>query len=191
MVVIHEVKSSLRRNATISQQAFVGMITNAIEVYKKETFGILLGKKHKKHYYVADTIAYQTAKRGYETVNITSNRVNRINLVLKHLTDQQVIGDFHSHPEGPEKLSPTDVADLFSGAPSLTCLVSVYKSKKCQPWKCNADYSLSGTIGTKYFVKVIAYEIRHKENSLERIKIICPYIRKLNSSELYKRPLCK
>ena len=187
---IHKKGEKPKRNATIAQQAFIGMITNAIEVYKKECFGLLLGKKHKKHYHVTDTIAFQTAKRDYEWVNIKANRINRMNFALSHLSDEQVIGDFHSHPEGPDKLSPTDKSDLFKHLTTLTCLVSIYKTKKCEKWKFCDDKSVCGTIGSKYFVRIIAYEIDQKKKELSRIKVVCPYIRKINKLRLYKTPVC-
>ena len=189
MIVIRETLSDERRNATLSRQAFIDMVTNAVEVYKKESFGILLGVRHKKHYFVSDVIAYQTATNDYETVDVTSFRVNRINFALSHLTNQQVIGDYHSHPQGPDKLSATDVADLFKGTPSLTCLVSIYKSRRCEPWKRNPDHSISGGIGGKFFVRISAFEVEHKKNQLRRLKIVCPYMKRINKLKLYKKKL--
>ena len=121
MAKTHKKGTKAKRNATIAEQAFIGMVTNAIEVYKKETFGLLIGKKHKKHYHITDTIAFQTAKRDYEWVNIKGHRIKRINHALSHLTENQVIGDFHSHPEGPHKLSGADKEDLLEHMPTLTC----------------------------------------------------------------------
>jgi len=186
----HEKGKVPKRNATISKNAFIGMIANAIEVYKKECFGILIGTKHKKHYHVTDTIAFQTAKRDYEWVNIKAHRINRINFALSHLSDEQVIGDFHSHPEGPEKLSGADIEDLLKHITTLTCLVSIYKTKKCEKWVYCDDKSVCGSIGSKFFVRIIAYEIDHKKKSIDRIKIVCPYIKIINKLKLYKTPVC-
>ena len=113
-----------------------------------------------------------------------------MNYALSHLSDEQVIGDFHSHPEGPDKLSPTDKSDLFKHLTTLTCLVSIYKTKKCEKWKFCDDKSVCGTIGSKYFVRIIAYEVDQKKKELSRIKVVCPYIRKINKLRLYKTPIC-
>jgi len=174
------------RNMTLSNDAFAGIISKAIEVYKKETFGLLLGRKHKKHYHVTGTYAFQTAERGYEFVNIKANRINRINYALGHLSNKTVVGDFHSHPEGPEKLSPTDREDLLRRPTTLTCLVNIYKTKKCEKWKFCEDKSICGTIGSKYLIRIIAYEVNHKTRSIDRIKIVCPYVRKINKLGFYK-----
>ena len=182
----HKIGKGPHRNMTISSDGFAGLIAKAIEVYKKETFGLLLGRKHKKHYHVTGTYAFQTAERGYEYVNIKANRINRINYALGHVSDRMVIGDFHSHPEGPEKLSPTDRKDLLSRPTTLTCLVNIYKARKCEKWKFCEDKSICGTIGSKYFFRIIAYEINHRAKSIDRIKIVCPHLKKINQLGLYK-----
>lgn len=189
-MIVRETLSHGASNATLSRQAFIDMITNAVEVYKKESFGILIGVRHKKHYFVSDVIAYQMATNEYETVDVTTFRVNRINFALSHLTNQKVIGDFHSHPEGPDRLSATDVADLFKGTPTLTCLVSIYKSRKCEQWKRNPDNSISGSIGGKFFIRIAAFEVVHKKSQLRRLKIVCPYLKRINKLKLHKKALC-
>jgi|SRR3989344_3382146 len=190
-MVIREQNASSRR-IYLSKQAFVDLVVSAIEVYKKEAFGLLVGRHEKNRSFVTDIIPYQSAQRSYEWVNMTSQRINRINFAMKHLTHEQVIGDFHSHPQGPDKLSATDVSDLFHGKTVLTLLMSLYKKKSCEKWtNGDDDLALSGSIGGRYFVRMIPYEVDHKRGILRRIKISCPYVRQLNRAKLYLAPLCK
>ncbi len=118
-------------------------------------------------------------------------RVNRINYVLSHLTDFRVIGDFHSHPDYPSKLSPTDKADIKSGGMALSVLVVVRKAKrKAHRWEAK-DKTLRGFVGNRFHVEVIAFEHDRKKDRFFRIKIVCPYLRKLNRLEDMQKPMAK
>ncbi|HLD33327.1 MAG TPA: Mov34/MPN/PAD-1 family protein [Candidatus Nanoarchaeia archaeon] len=190
--IIREQLGGSHRKVFLSRQAFVDLLVSAIEVYKKEAFGLLIGRKENKRYFISDIVPYQSAKRSYDWVNMTSQRINRINFALKHLTNQQVIGDYHSHPQGPDKLSATDVGDLFKGKTSLTILLCVYKKKSCVRWtNGDDDYALYGSVGGNYFVRMLPYEIDRKTGIIRRIKIVCPYIRRVNKQRLYSAPMCK
>ena len=188
-VIIREVEGG-KRSAFLSRQAFIDLVVSALEVYKKESFGLLIGRVGGSRYFVSDIIPYQSAQRSYEWVNMSSQRINRINFALGHLTKHEVIGDYHSHPQGPDKLSATDVSDLFKGVRGLTCLVSVYKKKSREPWR-HSDYSIMGSIGGRFFVRLMAYEVDRKGHIIHRINVVCPYMKRVNKAKLYMMPLCK
>ena len=114
-----------RRNLTLAERVLIDIVTSSIEVYKKETYGLLLGQKHKKHYMVYDVINFQTAKRGYESVNVSTLRINRVNFVLANLTSLRAIGDFHTHPDFPSRLSNPDKIDVKKSGLGLTVLVII------------------------------------------------------------------
>lgn len=173
---------NFKRNLTLGERAFISMVTSCVEVYKKESFGVLLGKMHKKHYMVIDTINYQSAKRGYVEVTVSDAKVKRMNYVLGCIADFRVIGDFHSHPDGPDHLSETDYEELAEGGTPLTVLVVVKKSSKIKDWVVNKDMSISGSVGKRFFVKLMAYEFDGRE--IYPIKIVCPYIKKLNKEKM-------
>ena len=179
------------RHVKLSQQAFIGMITSSIEVYKKECFGLIIGSKHKTYYYAYDALPYQSADRDYESVTLAANRCNKMNHALQYLTTHQVIGDYHSHPEGPDRLSSTDAIDIKEIGGELTMLISVRKTTKFQKWQWNDDLSISGTIGKKYKIKIKAFEYAPKHKVIAPIKIVCPYVKKLNKLKLYQRALRK
>ena len=168
----------VNRNLTLSEDAFISLVTSCVEVYKKESFGLLLGIMHRKHYMVIDTINYQSAKRGYVEVSVTANKVKRMNYVLKRVTDLRVIGDFHSHPDGPEYLSETDYDEIAKSGTPLSVLVVVKKTRKHGKWEVHKDLSVSGTIGNRFFVKILAFEFDGRE--IYPIKIVCPYVKELN-----------
>ncbi|HLC19397.1 MAG TPA: Mov34/MPN/PAD-1 family protein [Candidatus Nanoarchaeia archaeon] len=183
-MIIREVEGG-KRIAFVSRQAFIDLVISALEVYKKEAFGLLIGRTEGSQYFISDIIPYQSAQRSYEWVNMSSQRINRINFALGHLTNHEVIGDYHSHPQGPDKLSATDVSDLFKGARRLTCLLSVYKKKSCEPWR-HEDYSIMGSIGGRYFVRLMAYEVDRKRGIIHRINVVCPYMKRVNKAKLFK-----
>ena len=179
------------RNATITEQAFVGMIVSAIEVYKKESYGALIGEKHKKHYLVTDSYTYQSATRDYSSVSILRTRQNRVSRALSLFDNSCAIGDFHSHPAGPHYLSKWDKKDLLKVCQGLTILVSLFESRKHRKWEFNTDLSISGSIGKKYFVKISAFEVIRETKKIHPIKIVCPYSRKLNQVILHRKFVCK
>tara|TARA_Y100000310_G_scaffold345665_1_gene467970 strand:+ start:26387 stop:26929 length:543 start_codon:yes stop_codon:yes gene_type:complete len=175
------------RNVTISERAFVDIIASCIEVYKKETYGFLIGEKHKKHYMIYDAISFQSAKRGYESVNVSTFRINRMNYVFSHLTNLKLVGDFHSHPDFPDKLSETDKKDTKNSGLTLTLLIIPKQTKKKRhPWKIE-DNNLLGFVGNKYYVKIMAFEYDRKKNKLFQIKIVCPSLKKLNKLKTFKK----
>ena len=46
---------------------------------------------------------------------------------------------------------------------------------------CEASFSISGSIGKKFYVKILAYEFNGRE--IYPIKIVCPYLKKLNKDK--------
>lgn len=155
------------------------MVTACIEVYKKEALGIMLGEKHRKHYLIKEALPYQTAKRGYEDVVVSSERIKRINDTLQHITKAKVLGFFHSHPDFPMRLSGLDREEHMQENLPLQLLVVVKKTKKRKKWAFHDDLSISGTIGKHYFVKLLAYELDKRQKAVCPIKIVCPFIRTL------------
>ncbi|MBI2675321.1 MAG: Mov34/MPN/PAD-1 family protein [Candidatus Aenigmarchaeota archaeon] len=171
---------AFRRNLTLSERALIDIATACTEVYKKEAIGLLIGVKHKKHYMVRDAINFQSAIRGYEYVNVPSIRINRVNYVLSRLTDLRVVGDFHSHPDFPSRLSPTDKKDVKKGGLALTILVVLNRIKrKAHGWKAK-DKGIVGDIGNRYHMKIMAFEYDRKLEKFNKIKIVCPSLRKIN-----------
>ena len=82
----------------ISANAFWALLISAIEVYKKECYGILLGYRDSSNSYVIEhAISYQTANRRHGSVERNHRASKRIHKFLDNLPHLSMIGDFHSH----------------------------------------------------------------------------------------------
>src|SRR5215470_3799956 len=82
----------------ISANAFWALLISAIEVYKKECFGILLGYRDSSNIFIIEhAISYQTAYRKHTSVEKNSRASKRIQKFLGNLPQLSLIGDFHSH----------------------------------------------------------------------------------------------
>ena len=175
------------RNVTVLEQAFIGMIASAIEVYKQESFGALIGEVHKKHYLVFDSYTFQTAKRTTVSVTVKKARQERLDNALKFFTKSKVLGDFHSHPEGPHYLSKWDKDEIVKGPSLVSVLVSIYRTSRHTPWTRNEDLSISGSLAKKYFIRISAFEADKQKGRVCPIKVVCPYLRKINKLKLYEQ----
>jgi len=109
----------------ISQNAFWGLLISAVEVYKRECFGLLIGYRDRKGggfggrhaspgsvseapdslrrraddemYIVEHALPYQTARRRHRGVTSNPRAHKRIDRFLRKVPQLSVIGDFHSH----------------------------------------------------------------------------------------------
>ena len=162
--------------------ALISMIVSSIEVFKKETFGILIGKKSGKNYIIKQAVNVQNAKRDYYYVLVEKRQENRIVNTLRHLTDNRWTGDFHSHSNGWEKLGPGDVKDIRDqGSGKVFVLVIVKKTNRDYKWIYNArDRSISGSIGKKFFVKLVAYHLNDRTDKIEKLVIKAPLTKTFN-----------
>lgn len=167
------------RRLFLKRDAIVDMITAAVEVYKKEAFGYLLGHKHRKKYEIADAVTFQVVKREYEYVQISERSINKLNYVLSHISDVQIIGDFHSHPDFPDHLSEWDKRAIAREGSQVAMVVLVKKTNRKKKWHFHADGSVSGSLGNRYYVKMRAYEFDKKLKRVCRLKISAPYIKKI------------
>ena len=52
----------------VRNEAFVNMLVSSLEVYKKEAYGVLLGKRAGGDYIVRQAFTYQSARRHYDWV---------------------------------------------------------------------------------------------------------------------------
>ena len=181
-------------HVAISPTAFLNMVLSSIEVYKKETYGIILGKKSRGNYYLLHAATFQSAMRDYDFVSIDLSREKRINRILKYLTNYRLIGDFHSHADGFEKLSRHDAKEILRmGDGWLAVLIIVKKSSRKSKWGYNArERSLSGPVGD-YTVKIFVFA--NDGGSVEKLPIRCGFTgtinRKLRTHKALERKIEK
>src|ERR1044072_5028075 len=70
----------------ISANAFWALLVSAIEVYKRECFGMLLGYRDASNIYVVEhAISFQTANRRHTSVEKNGRASKRINKFLTNL----------------------------------------------------------------------------------------------------------
>lgn len=160
----------------IRNPALINMLVSSIEVYKKDALGILLGIKKGKTYYIRYAINFQKVKRSYESIEIDDRTQKRINSLLNNVSKYSLVGDFHSHPGGPCKLSNTDKKDMKETATDVSVLVVVEKGKKPKQWKYS-NKQLQGSVDG-YFVTFQAYE--HSNGKINKIPVKAPYVKNLN-----------
>ncbi len=172
----------------LKKPALITIVISSIEVYKKETFGILIGRKRGEDFIVDYAINFQSAERHYEYVDINKLRERRIAEAIRYLIGKRYLGDFHSHTDGMVRLSRTDKKDIKDVGVQISLLITVRKTKKHQNWKYSGkDKSISGTIADKYIVKMIAYRFDRKTGKIDRLPIRCPYIKEINEiNKLYE-----
>lgn len=182
----------------ISANAFWALLISAIEVYKKECFGLLLGYRDSSTsdgsniYIVEHAISYQTANRRHTSVEKNGRASKRINKFLANLPHLSVIGDFHSHTgwgdlKGVGNLSSQDVYDMTPE--NLYIIIVANDKRRNSAWQYNGDGTLSGTVDDYHF-KLGGYYL---DNSLKpkRSNIFCPYAIGFNAKESQQKILMR
>jgi proteasome lid subunit RPN8/RPN11 len=164
----------------ISQNAFWGLLISAVEVYKRECFGLLIGYRDRRGpdgmYIVEHAVPYQTAGRKHKGVVSNPRAHKRIEGFLRSIPQLSVIGDFHSHTMWgySRAASHPSETDLEGMEPENTyVIVSVNDRFRVVPWNYNDDGSLSGTTDDHYF-RLTAYSVTSSREP-RRSAILCPY----------------
>lgn len=166
--------------AYISQNAFWGLLISAVEVYKRECFGLLIGHQDRqagKEMFVVDhAIPFQSAGRKHKGVVTNPRAHRRIERFLANLPQMSVIGDFHSHTMwGYTRAAshPSDTDREGMQPDNVYVILSVNDRLREVPWNYNDDGSLSGTTDDHYF-RLTAYTVT-QGGETRRIPILCPY----------------
>jgi len=165
----------------VRNEAFINMLVSSLEVYKKEAYGVLLGKRMGNDYIVRQAFTYQSARRHYDWVVMDPKRRNRIDLLLRHLMRNQFIGDYHSHIDWPSHLSEEDKREMREEEIPLSLLLLVKDASRRSKWRFLAsDRSLTGTVADRYFVKLYAFEYDPEVGRIRKLRVRCPFVKRLN-----------
>ncbi len=162
----------------LSDMAFTGMVLAALEAFRKECYGLLLGQRTRNGLVVQHAVPYQTADRHTSWVKRNEPAHSRMEKFLENLNHLNLIGDFHSHIQRGEhkalcRLSSADKKGLEQN--DLCLVLALNSREKYQPWKANRDGSLSGTVDD-FFVKIGAwYGIHNNNGNLSRAQLLCPF----------------
>jgi len=177
----------------ISANAFWALLISAIEVYKKECFGILLGYRDSSNIFIIEhAISYQTAYRKHTSVEKNGRASKRIQKFLGNLPQLSLIGDFHSHTgwgdlKGVGILSTQDLVDMTPD--HLSVIIVANDKRRTAGWQYNGDGSLSGTVDDYHF-RIGAYYLDDFSRA-KRASIFCPYAIGFNAKESQQRVLLR
>jgi proteasome lid subunit RPN8/RPN11 len=176
--VVEPIRPPQRIEAYISANAFWGFLISAIEVYKKETYGLLIGYRNQNMFIIEHAVQHQTASRTHLSVRKNTRAEKRMEGFLKNMPHLSLIGDFHSHTgwgelKGVSSPSRTDVGDMKPNA--IYIILEVNDKKRSQAWGYTTDGSLAGTVDDYHF-RIDAYYLSGpQQNRVKRANIFCPY----------------
>src|SRR6476660_3007718 len=179
--------------AYISSNAFWALLISAIEVYKKECFGLLLGYRDQPNIYIVEhAISYQTANRSHSSVEKNGRASKRMEKFLANLPHLSLVGDFHSHTgwgelKGVGNLSTQDESDMVPG--NLYLIITANDKRRTSGWQYNGDGTLSGTVDDYHF-RIGAYFL-DESLRVKRANIFCPYAIGFNTKESQQKVLVR
>jgi proteasome lid subunit RPN8/RPN11 len=155
------------------------MIWSALEVFKKECMGFILGfkpNKNNKNYFVTEACPYQSLRRRKNTeVELSQRTWERFDrLFFQKLVEifPKCLGDFHSHPEwGTLKpsgeLSDRDVEGFIKSGVDLEIVISISSRKKGHVlWESLPDGSVKGSFDGRNF-ELNAYTLVEGEGGIK------------------------
>lgn len=177
--VVEPIRPPQKIEAYISANAFWGLLISAIEVYKKETYGQLIGYRDQNNIFIIEhAVPHQTASRTHLSVRKNSRAEKRMESFLRNMPHLSVVGDFHSHTgwgdlKGVSVPSKTDVGDMKSNA--IYIILEVNDKKRSQAWGYTADGCLAGTADDYHFRITAYYLFGPNQNRVKRANIFCPY----------------
>jgi proteasome lid subunit RPN8/RPN11 len=183
----------LAMDVYISANAFWALLISAIEVYKKECFGILLGYRDNNDIYIVEhAISYQTAQRKHTSVEKNRSAAKRIQKFLGNLPHLSLVGDFHSHTgwgdlKGVGNPSTQDVIDMASE--HLYIIIVANDKRRSAPWQYTGDGALTGTVDDYHF-RIAAHYLDDNMRA-RRANIFCPYAIGFSAKEIPPKVLVK
>jgi hypothetical protein len=177
----------------ISANAFWALLISAIEVYKKECFGILLGYRDSSNIFIVEhAISYQTAYRKHTSVEKNGRASKRIQKFLGNLPQLSMIGDFHSHTgwgdlKGVGNPSTQDIVDMTPD--HISVIIVANDKRRTAGWQYTTDGFLSGTVDDYHF-RIGAYYLDDFLRP-KRASLFCPYAIGFNAKESQQRVLLR
>jgi proteasome lid subunit RPN8/RPN11 len=171
--------------AYISSNAFWALLISAIEVYKKECFGLLLGYRDSGNIYIVEhAVSYQTANRSHSSVEKNGRASKRMEKFLANLPHLSLVGDFHSHTgwgdlKGVGNLSSQDLVDMVQN--TLYLIIVANDKRRTSAWQYNGDGTLSGTVDDYHF-RIGGYYLDNYSRP-KRANIFCPYAIGFNAKD--------
>jgi proteasome lid subunit RPN8/RPN11 len=164
----------------LSENAFLGVVLAAVEVFNKECLGILTGyRSGGTGVVVQRAVALQSAARtpGEVRPNIAARR--RVSQALASLsTLERPLGWFHSHPNqrlepALHHLSAADGDSLDVGEMEL--VAAIWPRRRSQVWSYNPrTHTLAGSLGD-HNLKLTAWLKTDAGRRPTALEIYCPF----------------
>jgi len=168
----------------LSDSAFMGLCFSAIEVYKDECLGSLIGYKTDDVLAVEHAVPYQSAKRTPSGVEPIYHRESRVMELVDAMTIMKHAGYFHSHNQYGDTHSSTVPSDRDKESiepGQFEIIVAVNECKRWQPWGWSEQKKiLYGSLGD-YLVHIAAY-YKDESERISKCRIRCPYTVGLNEA---------
>lgn len=152
----------------IEKEPFLIMLMSAVDPFKRECLGYLVGKKPNRRYnsYLIESVVTVSSARMRKNSEIEQSQGS-----LKRMRDifnsynrlYPLVGDFHSHPEwgthdGSPELTDKDIADMKVSKPGYLEIVIGISTRKRQSslaWQV-VNGCVKGSL-SKYIFEVNAY----------------------------------
>jgi len=166
-------------------RALTQILGYAIEVYKKECTGVLMGDifetAHKV--VVSSAVALQSAERGFSHVDPTGPRYKRVSDVLSFLSLDWILGEFHSHTQwGTQdpsyRLSPEDQEYILNNhyTSDIEIVVALKDRTRTSDWDyIDQTRVLKGTLGD-HDIRIAAYYKADEDDTGTMTEIWAPII---------------
>lgn len=156
----------------ISENGFITLTLSAIETSTRyEASGLLLGYKSRDHFYVEGVIPYQLAERTADSVHVSPSKQERMRRVFKKYMKYEIIGEFHTHPDGCAKLSDSDKKVIKGSGYELEIVVAISKPGTTSAWRYEKGV-LSGSI-EKHFIAIACWRVRGERTI--KLSTRCPF----------------
>lgn len=159
----------------LEQGAFLGLIVSAVETYKKECFGSLLGYGTRNRIIVEFAVPSQVAERTFSKVDPDWKRLSQSKDLLRQISTLEHLGYFHSHAQYGRKRSRTRQSSADKSTMEETdieIIVAINEKRRTQPWK-TVNAELHGTIGG-YQIQIAGY-YKNKDGEIKKSSVYCPF----------------
>ena len=159
--------------------SIMNMLIAAAEVYPKEAFGTVYGKRVGNRFLVKGVIPYQIVNRTRNSVDIDDKHFAVMNRILCSLEKYKQVGLWHSHPyrQSQKCSAQPSRLDIETTEPeNIEIIIALRPLKKRTRWHYSPwTKTLTGTFD-KYYVRIRAFYKPHEDaERLRRCEISTSY----------------
>ncbi len=129
----------MARSLDVNHGTLAALTASAVEVYPKETAGLLFGMMDGSSIRCTMCQPFQEAHRTVYAVNWDAVHHERVKKSVIMSTGFKFLGIYHSHPNAPVKLSPEDVTFMRDNKCTINLVISLVPKGVglAKPWARN------------------------------------------------------